>query len=68
MNSARQRPQAGSKAVKLWNVEDALGGWGPAQAKFFDAGCILDKIQSEVGARRMARGKAGAVVRRHSAV
>ena len=53
--------------MKLWNVEQALGGWAAAQRKFFDAGMILDRIQSEVGARRMARGKAGKTVQRHKA-
>jgi hypothetical protein len=51
----------------MWGVEQALGGWAAAQRKFFDAGQILDRIQSEVGARRMERGKAGAVVQRHKA-
>ncbi|GBF96023.1 hypothetical protein Rsub_08838 [Raphidocelis subcapitata] len=65
----REQPEhlAGQRSVKLWNVEDALGGWSAAQKKFFDAGQILDRIQSEVGARRMARGKAGAAVLRHAA-
>lgn len=51
----------------MWNVEDALGGWVAAQRKFFDSGKVLDRIQSEVGARRVARGKAGAIVQRHKA-
>jgi hypothetical protein len=59
--------QAGRKAAKLWDVDAALGGWRAVQSKFFDAGRILDRIQSEVGARRVARGKAGEVVRRHVA-
>lgn len=49
----------------MWNVEASLGGWGAAQRKFFDAGQVLDRIQSEVGARRVERGKAGARVERH---
>jgi hypothetical protein len=60
--------QVNQKPVKMWGVEQALGGWAAAQRKFFDAGQILDRIQSEVGARRMERGKAGAVVQRHKAV
>ncbi|KIY99437.1 Sulfate-binding protein Flags: Precursor [Monoraphidium neglectum] len=65
----KEQPEhlAGRGGVQMWNVEDALGGWAAAQRKFFDAGRILDRIQSEVGARRLARGKAGAVVRRHAA-
>jgi hypothetical protein len=55
------------RPVRLWSVEDALGGWAVAQRKFFDAGCILDRIQAEVGARRMAQRQAGAVVQRHAA-
>lgn len=46
-------------------MEGKLGGWAAAQRKFFDAGMILDRMQSEVGARRMAKGKAGAAVLRH---
>lgn len=58
--------QAGQRPVKMWNVESSLGGWGAAQHKFFDAGQVLDRIQSEVGARRVERGKAGARVERHN--
>lgn len=59
------RTQAGQPPVKLWDVERALGGWPAAQRKFFDAGQVLDRIQAEVGAKRLARGKAGAAVTRH---
>ena len=64
-NAAPPFPQAGRRAVKLWDVERALGGWAAAQRKFFDAGRVLDAIQAEVGAKRLARGQAGATVQRH---
>lgn len=56
---------SGQKAIKMWDVEGSLGGWSSSQKKCFDAGQILDRNQSEMGARRMERGKAGAVVWRH---
>jgi ABC-type sulfate transport system substrate-binding protein len=45
--------------IKLWTVDQQLGGWATAQKKFFDAGKILDEIQADVGARRMESRKAG---------
>ncbi|KAI8471299.1 MAG: hypothetical protein J3K34DRAFT_417739 [Monoraphidium minutum] len=66
----KEQPEhlAGQRTVRMWDVEARLGGWPAAQRKFFDAGRLLDAIQADVGARRLARGKAGAVVRRHTAV
>lgn len=39
--------------VKMWSVDKELGGWDKAQAKFFDAGTILDSIQTAVGKKKM---------------
>eukprot|EP00775_Hariotina_reticulata_P005802 gene5802-6042_t len=50
---------AGQAQVKMWTVDQQLGGWAAAQKKFFDAGQILDEIQVDVGARRMQARKAG---------
>ncbi len=44
--------QVGLPPAKLWSVEDVFGGWDAAQARFFDAGTILDQIQEELGRRR----------------
>ncbi len=59
--AARARaPQRGQPSIKLWDVDKELGGWETVQAKFFDAGQVLDQLQAESGARRMAaqRGRA----------
>jgi sulfate transport system substrate-binding protein len=45
--------------VKMWSVDKELGGWDAAQARFFDAGKILDAIQSAVGVRKMEQRRAG---------
>lgn len=50
---------SGQGRVKMWTVDKELGGWAAAQRKFFDAGQVLDEIQSDVGARKMAARKAG---------
>jgi sulfate/thiosulfate transport system substrate-binding protein len=57
----RQMPEhlAGQPPVKLWTVDELLHGWPAAQRKFFDAGEVLDEIQADVGARRMAARRAG---------
>lgn len=39
---------------KLWRVDERLGGWDAAQAKFFDNNRILDAIMNDVGARKLA--------------
>ena len=39
-------------------VDKELGGWAAAQKKFFDAGAILDDIQSAVGKLRVEQRKA----------
>lgn len=47
--------QVGMPPAKLWRVDKELGSWAKAQAKFFDAGMILDEIQSYVGGLRAAK-------------
>lgn len=44
--------QTGLPPATLWQVDKELGGWAKAQAKFFDAGAILDDIQTAVGRKR----------------
>ncbi|KAG1657790.1 hypothetical protein FOA52_008180 [Chlamydomonas sp. UWO 241] len=46
--------QAGTMPpTKLWNVDKVFGSWDKAQAKFFDAGQVLDRIQEAIGRRRV---------------
>lgn len=49
---------AGKPPVKLWSVDRELGGWDKTQIKFFDAGAVLDQIQSAVGQRKQEQRKA----------
>jgi hypothetical protein len=44
-------------------VEAELGGWAAAQRRFFDAGAILDDIQSLVGRKRAEQRRATAAAR-----
>ncbi|EFJ41961.1 hypothetical protein VOLCADRAFT_40475, partial [Volvox carteri f. nagariensis] len=50
--------QTGLPPAQLWQVDKELGGWARAQEQFFDAGAILDKIQSSVGQQRVAKQQA----------
>ncbi|PNW81708.1 hypothetical protein CHLRE_06g257000v5 [Chlamydomonas reinhardtii] len=50
--------QTGLPPANLWQVDKELGGWAAAQKKFFDAGAILDDIQSAVGKLRVEQRKA----------
>ncbi len=43
--------------ASLWNVEKVFGSWDKAQARFFDAGKILDHIQEAIGKRRQTEKK-----------
>ncbi|MEW5300457.1 MAG: hypothetical protein WDW36_003387 [Sanguina aurantia] len=55
------KQQVGLPPTRMWEVDKELGGWTAAQAKFFNAGCILDQIQTEVGHRKAAeRARAAA--------
>jgi ABC-type sulfate transport system substrate-binding protein len=45
--------QVGLPPAQLWTVDDVFGGWAAAQSRFFDAGQILDRIQEELGRRRV---------------
>eukprot|EP00195_Chlamydomonas_chlamydogama_P009412 CAMPEP_0202890210 /NCGR_PEP_ID=MMETSP1392-20130828/709_1 /ASSEMBLY_ACC=CAM_ASM_000868 /TAXON_ID=225041 /ORGANISM="Chlamydomonas chlamydogama, Strain SAG 11-48b" /LENGTH=428 /DNA_ID=CAMNT_0049573747 /DNA_START=132 /DNA_END=1418 /DNA_ORIENTATION=+ len=53
VSRAAAEAQVGLPPSKLWNVDKVFGSWDKAQAKFFDAGQILDKIQEAVGKRRV---------------
>ncbi|KXZ50057.1 hypothetical protein GPECTOR_18g37 [Gonium pectorale] len=57
--------QTGLPPATLWQVDKELGGWAAAQARFFDAGAILDDIQSSVGKMRAAMREAAAVAARN---
>ncbi|GFR43164.1 hypothetical protein Agub_g4213 [Astrephomene gubernaculifera] len=50
--------QTGLPPATLWQVDRELGGWDAAQAKFFDAGAILDDIQTAVGRKRVEQRRA----------
>ncbi|GIL85079.1 hypothetical protein Vretimale_9890 [Volvox reticuliferus] len=56
--------QTGLPPAQLWQVDKELGGWAKAQAEFFDAGAILDKIQSDVGKKRVVKQQAAAAAGR----
>ena len=56
--------QIGLPPAKLWSVENELGGWEKAQVKFFDAGKILDVIQTEVATKKLEQRKAEQAVGR----
>jgi ABC-type sulfate transport system substrate-binding protein len=43
--------QLGLPPAKLWTVDEVFGGWAAAQARFFDAGAVLDVIQEAVSGR-----------------
>ena len=50
----------GASVGDLWSVEGLLpGGWVEAQAKLFDSGQVLDRIQATVGAARRALQASG---------
>ncbi len=46
------RPHTRATPSRPLQVDKELGGWAKAQAKFFDAGAILDDIQTAVGRKR----------------
>lgn len=47
-----RRPHTRATPSRPLQVDKELGGWAKAQAKFFDAGAILDDIQTAVGRKR----------------
>lgn len=49
--------QDGLPPATLWNVEKQFGSWDKAQARFFDAGQVLDHIQEAIGKRRQTEKK-----------
>ncbi|GLC34200.1 hypothetical protein PLESTM_000168800 [Pleodorina starrii] len=56
--------QTGLPPAQLWQVDKELGGWAKAQEQFFDAGAILDHIQSDVGKLRVKKQQAAAAAGR----
>lgn len=58
VNKAAAQAQVGVPPTRLWSVDKDLGGWDKCQAKFFDPGTILDKIQEATSRARLEEMKA----------
>uniref|UniRef100_A0A7S0WZ40 Sulfate-binding protein n=1 Tax=Chlamydomonas leiostraca TaxID=1034604 RepID=A0A7S0WZ40_9CHLO len=52
VSKAASDQQLGLPPAKMWSVDQVFGGWAAAQARFFDAGKVLDIIQEKLGRKR----------------